>query len=116
MSKSGLSQDAGNLPSDREARIEERLRQARDSRARARIPRRPAPAAPLPASLSQEGIWFLEQLHPGSGLWNLARILWWRGQLDRPALLCSLGLLVERHEALRTRLFSREGRPVQVVS
>ncbi|HKV13283.1 MAG TPA: amino acid adenylation domain-containing protein, partial [Thermoanaerobaculia bacterium] len=69
----------------------------------------------LPLSFAQERLWFLDQLDPGMATYNLPIALGLRGSLEPGALQWSLSELVRRHEVLRTRYVSREGRPLQVI-
>jgi amino acid adenylation domain-containing protein len=75
------------------------------------VPRR----EPLPLSFAQQRIWFLSQLEPNSPAYNLPAMVRLRGQLHLPALEHSLQAVVRRHEALRTRLISVNGQPVQQI-
>jgi amino acid adenylation domain-containing protein len=65
------------------------------------IPRR-ADDAPAPLSFAQERLWFLDQLTPGSPLYNESVAIRLHGALDVAALERSLNAIVARHEALRT--------------
>ncbi|HSF42699.1 MAG TPA: non-ribosomal peptide synthase/polyketide synthase [Thermoanaerobaculia bacterium] len=69
----------------------------------------------LPLSFAQERLWFLEQLNPGTATYNMPMALGLRGDLDLAALRRSLIELMRRHEVLRTRYATVEGRPVQVI-
>ncbi|HYN22225.1 MAG TPA: SDR family NAD(P)-dependent oxidoreductase, partial [Thermoanaerobaculia bacterium] len=69
----------------------------------------------LDLSFAQERLWFLEQLEPGSPLYNLSRVLRVEGPLDCAVLALCLGEVVRRHEALRTVFPRRDGPPVQVI-
>jgi amino acid adenylation domain-containing protein len=69
----------------------------------------------LPLSFSQQRLWFLEQLEPGSAAYNIAGALRLRGQLDAAALERTLGEIVRRHESLRTRFATVEGTPKAIV-
>ena len=69
----------------------------------------------VPASLAQRRLWFLEQLTPGTALYNLPWLLRLSGDLDAPALARALAGIVERHEALRTTFREDGGEPLQVV-
>ncbi|MBW8873686.1 MAG: non-ribosomal peptide synthase/polyketide synthase [Acidobacteria bacterium] len=69
----------------------------------------------LPLSFAQERLWFIDQLEPGSPLYNVAAALRVEGPLDSGALALTLGEIVRRHEALRTVFASRAGAPVQVI-
>src|SRR5215471_13136224 len=70
----------------------------------------------FPASHAQRGLWFLEQLAPGSALYNLHKgnSIW--SEVDAPRLAAALSAVVDRHEALRTAFRSMDGEPVQVVA
>ncbi|HSF42281.1 MAG TPA: amino acid adenylation domain-containing protein [Thermoanaerobaculia bacterium] len=81
-----------------------------------RIPRlRREPGEPLPLSFSQERLWFLDRLDPGTAAYNIPAALRLTGALDVPALTGSLREIVRRHEALRTRFALVDGRPGQIV-
>ncbi len=71
---------------------------------------------PLPLSFAQQRLWFLEQLEPGTGLYNIPQAFRLRGQLDAAALEESFNALIARHESLRTAFSSADGNPVQVIS
>ena len=77
----------------------------------ARVAGRPAEAVPL--SFAQERFFILDQLEPGTPLYNLPAALSLRGPLDVAALARSFGILLARHEALRTMLEIRAGEPEQ---
>ncbi|MBZ4371690.1 non-ribosomal peptide synthetase, partial [Corallococcus sp. AS-1-6] len=70
---------------------------------------------PLPLSFAQQRLWFIDQLEPGSPLYNVPLAVRLEGALDVAALQGALDALVGRHEALRTTFTSHEGTPVQVV-
>nr|WP_227027201.1 non-ribosomal peptide synthetase [Corallococcus soli] len=83
-----------------------------------------ASAAPLiranrtsapPLSFAQQRLWFIDQLEPGSSLYNIPIGLLLNGTLDVEALRGSLDALMARHEALRTTFHSKGGQPVQVI-
>ena len=79
------------------------------------IPRRPPNAGPAPLSLAQQRLWFLEQLRPGSPVYNIPLAIRLKGPLDLEALARSLDEIMRRHQALRTTFAEVDGRPVQVV-
>jgi hypothetical protein len=56
----------------------------------------------FPTSFAQQRLWFLDQLAPGSPLYNIRERLVFDGPLDVSALELALNALVARHEALRT--------------
>ncbi|WP_239166994.1 condensation domain-containing protein, partial [Actinoplanes italicus] len=74
------------------------------------------PDGPIPVSYVQERMWFLAQLHPGATEYNTSVPVPFDEAVDVPALTAALGALVERHEALRTRLVGdASGVPHQVI-
>jgi amino acid adenylation domain-containing protein len=79
------------------------------------IPRRKA-EDPVPLSSTQEQMWFIDQLAPGSASYNTVSSFQLRGPLNVIALERSFNEIVRRHESLRTTFDSVEGVPVQVVT
>ncbi|MDR9753993.1 non-ribosomal peptide synthetase [Pseudomonas sp. SZMC_28357] len=69
----------------------------------------------LPQSLAQNRLWITWQLDPQSSAYNIPGALRLRGELDQDALRASFQQLIERHEALRTRFFERDGMALQQV-
>ncbi|MFF8195671.1 amino acid adenylation domain-containing protein [Streptomyces bobili] len=63
-------------------------------------------------SFSQQRLWFLDQLRPGTADHLLPLALRLRGGLDTEALAAALGDVVDRHEVLRTRYAAADGEPV----
>jgi len=71
--------------------------------------------APIPASFSQQRLWFLEELEPGNSIYNMPFSMRLKGELNKAALQAAFDDLVTRHESLRTR-FEYEGEvPLQVI-
>jgi amino acid adenylation domain-containing protein len=69
-----------------------------------------------PLSFAQQRLWFLDQLDPGSPLYNMPRQIWTTGALDESALEQALSALVARHEPLRTTFPAVDGQPVQLIA
>jgi amino acid adenylation domain-containing protein len=69
----------------------------------------------FPASPAQRRLWFLEQLDPGSPLYNVSAALRISGALDVAAFERALVEVVRRHESLRTTFREVEGEPMQLV-
>ncbi|GCE22080.1 non-ribosomal peptide synthetase [Dictyobacter kobayashii] len=70
---------------------------------------------PLPLSLSQERMWFLDQLEPGNLSYNISSAFLLQGLLRVDILQQSLNALLERHESLRTTFVSIDGKPQQKI-
>jgi hypothetical protein len=70
----------------------------------------------LPLSLSQERLWFLDQLQPESSSHNMRAAFQLKGLLSISVLETSLREIVRRHEILRTTFPAIEGQPVQSIS
>src|ERR1041385_6535362 len=68
-----------------------------------------------PLSFAQERLWFLDQLEPGSALYNVPSSYRLGGEVNVPALERSLNEIVRRHEALRTRFQVVGGQPLQII-
>ncbi|HJX28648.1 MAG TPA: amino acid adenylation domain-containing protein, partial [Thermoanaerobaculia bacterium] len=72
-------------------------------------------AGALPLSFAQQRLWFIDQLEPGSPLYNIAVVLRVEGELDARVLALCIGEIARRHEALRTVFAVRENAPVQII-
>ena len=71
---------------------------------------------PLLLSLSQQRLWFLDQLdHAASVAYHIPAALSLKGKLNSRALRAALDRIVERHESLRTRMVSVAGMARQVI-
>lgn len=71
--------------------------------------------APPVLSSSQQRLWFLDRLQPGSASYVIPFALRLRGELDREALRRAFEEIVRRHEVLRTTIDSSSGIPVPAV-
>jgi len=69
----------------------------------------------LPLSFAQQRLWFIDQLEGGSPQYNMPAALQLRGQLDVVALKQSLDAILARHEILRTRYGTRDGKGFQTI-
>ena len=79
-----------------------------------RLPLVPAPRGEhLPASHAQQRLWLVAQLEPDSSAYHMVGAFALEGELERGALLAALELIVERHEALRTRFYEHAGQLCQ---
>lgn len=67
----------------------------------------------LPVSFSQQRLWYLHQLDPHSGAYNLQFVTLLRS--DPETLQLALDRVVARHEVLRTTFEMREGELMQLV-
>ncbi|MCP4659288.1 MAG: amino acid adenylation domain-containing protein, partial [bacterium] len=106
--------DLGELAARIGARLGER-EGAGELLADARIRPRDPGVEPLPLSFSQERLWLLDRLEPGSTAYKLTFPIRLEGELEVAVLECCLNELARRHESLRTSFGSRDGLPVQVI-
>ena len=82
-------------------------------RAVAITPRRVSSPAPL--SFAQQRLWFLDQLMPGTGLFNLSGAIRIGEAFDADILERSVNEIVHRHESLRTTFKAVNGEPVSEI-
>ncbi len=69
----------------------------------------------LPLSFAQERLWFLEQLEPGTPVYNIPWAVRLSGDLKVNALEQALDWIIARHEVLRTTYKAVDGVPQQVI-
>ncbi len=70
---------------------------------------------PLPLSYGQQRLWFIAQLDPDSGAYNMGETIWLRDRIDAVALQSAIDSLTARHEILRTTFIEEDGQPVAVI-
>jgi amino acid adenylation domain-containing protein len=84
------------------------------------LPRDAEGGGTFPASFAQRRLWFLDQLEPGSAVYNMPLALLLEGEslegeLAEERLAAVFGELARRHETLRTTFVSGTDGPLQVV-
>lgn len=89
---------------------EKRMLLAQRLKAKASAPK------PFPMSFAQQRLWFLDQMQPGSTLYNIPGVVRLRGKLHLAALRKALNEIVRRHEVLRTTFDMLNEQPVQIVA
>ncbi|MEM7198647.1 MAG: amino acid adenylation domain-containing protein [Planctomycetota bacterium] len=97
----GLDDRLAGLSPEKRRLLQKRLAQQRRAAAPAAIPKSGQDRAPL--TFAQRRLWFLEQLAPGSPVYNNPSAIDVVGALDVDALTRAFAGVVRRHEALRTR-------------
>ncbi len=70
---------------------------------------------PVPLSLAQQRMWFLNRFDGESSAYNMPMAIRLTGALDIPALEAAMADLVARHEVLRTVYPLTDSGPVQVI-
>ncbi|MCA9959878.1 MAG: hypothetical protein KC443_12630, partial [Anaerolineales bacterium] len=80
-----------------------------------RILPRPTDIDALPLSYAQQRLWFLEELTPGTATYHIPLIMRVHGAIDPAVLERALGLLMQRHEILRTTFAGINGSSQQVI-
>src|SRR5688572_3550828 len=66
---------------------------------------------PFALSFTQQRLWFMDQLEPGSSAYNIRLGFSLKGKLDVAAFEQSLNEIVRRHESLRTNFSEAGGQP-----
>ncbi|WP_175653605.1 non-ribosomal peptide synthetase [Pseudomonas sp. Marseille-P9899] len=104
------------LPAEKRSLFLEALRREEVDFALFPIPSSEGVAGRDGLSYAQQRMWFLWQLDPLSAGFNLPISVCLNGALDIPALERAFGLLVERHESLRTTFFQDDEQATQRVA
>ncbi|HEU4595678.1 MAG TPA: amino acid adenylation domain-containing protein [Pyrinomonadaceae bacterium] len=76
---------------------------------------RRTPSEPAVLSFAQQRLWFLDQLEPGSQIYNIPAALRLRGPLNLAALTRTFSEVVRRHEVLRTTFPVVDGQATLVI-
>ncbi len=71
---------------------------------------------PLPLSMNQEHLWYLDKAMPGTCFFNMPYVYQLSGDLNVGALEKALKQILSRHEALRTVFSEVDGHPVQIIT
>ncbi len=115
---STLENKLASLSSEQRAALAKRLKNKQgksgQSPCRDSIPQRQR-SEDTPLSHAQQRLWFLDQMDPGSPLYNLHLTLDLKGSLDTIALQKSLDVIIERHESLRTIFRTENNLTIQKV-
>src|SRR5947208_3048717 len=73
-------------------------------------------SARVPASASQQRLWFVEQLATGRSAYYVPMTFRIKGKLRQPELQSALNLLAQRHETMRTVFVEMDGDVFQNIS
>ncbi|MCA9130338.1 MAG: AMP-binding protein, partial [Planctomycetales bacterium] len=68
-----------------------------------------------PASFSQERMWFLHEMWPNSGAYNVPAVLHLKGDFQLEHFQCAVDNIVQRHETLRTNFEIEQGQILQFI-
>ncbi|HEY9856592.1 MAG TPA: amino acid adenylation domain-containing protein, partial [Stenomitos sp.] len=112
---SDISRRLADLPLEKRALLEEKLRQKLQGATRPRLITKVERGSVIPLSFAQRRLWFMDQLEPGNPQYNMPTAMRLVGLLDVDALEKSLNEIVSRHEVLRTTYSTIDGEPVQVI-
>jgi FkbH-like protein len=114
---SELSEHIANLSPAKLELLTRRLKEkSRDGQAAQPIPRRDESGALPPLSFAQQQVWVLDQLEPGSSVFNMPAAVRLKGHLDVAALEQAFGEIIRRHESLRTTFALVEEQPRQIIA
>jgi amino acid adenylation domain-containing protein len=76
----------------------------------------PTQARVFPTSFSQQRLWFMDRLVPGSAFYNVEAAIPIHAALNPTAFERAINEIVARHDTLRTTFREEKGEPVQVVA
>src|SRR5689334_25256696 len=110
-----LTKRLENLSPAKRALLERRLVAERGESPRQPQLSSPSRREPSRASFAQERLWFVQQLEPESGAYNVPRAIRIHGPLELEILEQSLNEIIRRHESLRTNFELIDGNLRQIV-
>ncbi|MDY7077386.1 MAG: amino acid adenylation domain-containing protein [Chloroflexota bacterium] len=113
---SNIFEQIADLSSEKRKLFEMLLREEEVDLSRSLIIPQKRESNTFPLSFAQQRLWFLDQLEPGSPLYNIPSAVRLTGRLNEAALEQSLNEIVRRHEILRTTFARNNGQPVQVIA
>ncbi len=116
MSDASPGDRIARLTPEERAALERSLLDKRSHTSTETIPHLPRDKSSLRLSFAQERLWFIEQLEPGTSLYNVSRTFRLIGSLVEEALHDALDTIVTRHEVIRTTYNAMEGSPVQLIN
>ncbi len=118
----GPGQDAGSAGSGPLPWSRSRRRLAEELLRRRGLAKRSPLDAPrdgrghAPLTFNQEGLWFIDRMHPGTANFSIPGAIRLRGALDVRVLERAIGEVVRRHDVLRTTFVEVDGSLRQVVA
>ena len=98
----GVGRRIADLSAAERTELESRLIRRRAEAGPPEISRR-AGSGPAPLSFSQQRLWFLEQLYPGTPLHNMSRLIRLSGALDVAVLQRTLDAIVSATRFISSR-------------
>ncbi|HID38462.1 MAG TPA: non-ribosomal peptide synthetase, partial [Calditrichaeota bacterium] len=113
---SSIYEQIANLPPEKRKLFEKMLMEQGVDLSQIMIVPQKRDGKPFPLSYSQQRLWFLDQLEPGSALYNIPSVLRIRGKLNIEALQKSFNDIIRRHEVLRTTFSTVDENPVQIIA
>ncbi|MFN8596434.1 MAG: amino acid adenylation domain-containing protein [Anaerolineae bacterium] len=105
-----------DLSPEKRRLLELMLKEAGVELERAVILPQPRTTNTWPTSYAQQRLWLIDQLEPGSAVYNIPLALRLTGRLDLDVLERALNEVVHRHEILRTTFDTANQAPVQIVA
>jgi amino acid adenylation domain-containing protein len=115
LGKASLETRISRLSPDKRLALEKLLASRSSVKSQPSPIARQARSSSAPLSYAQERLWFLDQLKPGTSLFNLSWPYRIREIVDEVVLERSLNEIVRRHESLRTAFKAIDGEPYQVL-
>ncbi|KAA3617202.1 MAG: amino acid adenylation domain-containing protein [Calditrichaeota bacterium] len=69
----------------------------------------------MPLSFSQQRLWFLDQLAPGSANYNIPSAFKIIGSVNLDVMTLAINEIIRRHEVLRTTFGNKDGKPYLII-
>ncbi|HEV3041225.1 MAG TPA: amino acid adenylation domain-containing protein [Candidatus Angelobacter sp.] len=114
--RSKVAARRAGLSSAKQAELKKLLKKTSAQESAVTMIARHSHEGPVPLSFGQQRLWFVEQMTPGTPVYNIPVAIRLSGKLNLGALHRALNEVIRRHESLRTNFLEGSGQGVQLIA